>query len=57
MMQSGKSHKATRMCKAEKRALLLIDNFSAYELRVKQLVEKEELANTKVSIKQYLKKK
>jgi hypothetical protein len=40
----------TRMRKAGKRALLLIDNFSAHELGAKQIIEKEELINTKVSI-------
>jgi hypothetical protein len=39
------------MCKAGKRALLLMDNFSAYELGVEQMMEKGELTNTKVSIK------
>jgi hypothetical protein len=45
----------TRMRKAGKRALLLIDNFSAHELGVEQLVEKEELIHTEVTNKQYLK--
>ena len=38
------------MRKAGKRALLLIDNFSAYELGIKQMIEKGELINTKVNI-------
>jgi hypothetical protein len=41
----------TQMRKAGKRALLLMDNFSAYELGVKQIMENKELTNTKVSIK------
>jgi hypothetical protein len=39
------------MRKAEKRALLLINNFLAYKLGAKQIIKKEELINTKVSIK------
>jgi hypothetical protein len=35
--------------------LLLINNFSAYELGVKQIEEKRELTNTKVNIFLYLK--
>lgn len=38
-----------RMYKAGKRALLLMDNFSAHELAVVQMIEKGELKNTKVS--------
>jgi hypothetical protein len=34
--------------------LLLIDNFSAHELGVKQIKEKRELTNTKVNISLYL---
>jgi hypothetical protein len=39
------------MRKVGKRALLLMDNFSAYELEVKQIIENKELTNTKVSVK------
>jgi hypothetical protein len=39
------------MRKARKRALLLIDNFSAHKLGAEQMIKKEELTNTKVSIK------
>jgi hypothetical protein len=35
--------------------LLLIDNFFAYELGVKQIEEKRELINIKVNISLYLK--
>jgi hypothetical protein len=38
-----------------KKVLLLIDNFSAYELGVEQIEEKRELTNTKVNISLYLK--
>jgi hypothetical protein len=38
-----------------KKVLLLIDNFFAYELDVKQIEEKRELTNTKVNIFLYLK--
>jgi hypothetical protein len=37
-----------------KKVLLLIDNFSAYELGVEQMEEKKELTNTKVNISLYL---
>jgi hypothetical protein len=40
----------TRMRKAGKRALLLMDNFSAHELGVEQMMEKGELSNAKVSV-------
>jgi hypothetical protein len=35
--------------------LLLINNFSAHELGVKQMEEKRKLTNTKVNISLYLK--
>jgi hypothetical protein len=31
-----------------------MDNFSAHKLGVEQMIEKGELTNTKVSVKQYL---
>jgi hypothetical protein len=40
----------TRMHKAGKRVLLLIDNFLAHELGVEQMIEKRGLTNIKVSI-------
>jgi hypothetical protein len=38
------------MCKARRRALLLINNFLVYKLGTKQIIIKKELINTKVSI-------
>jgi hypothetical protein len=37
-----------------KKVLLLMDNFSAHELAVEQMMEKGELTHTKVSISLYL---
>ena len=45
----------TRMDITEKRALLLMDNFSAHELGVERMIQKEEPTNTKVCEQQYLK--
>jgi hypothetical protein len=38
-----------------KEVLLLMDNFSAHELGVEQIIEKGELTHTKVSISSFLK--
>jgi hypothetical protein len=43
-----------RMKCQNKKVLLLIDNFSAHKLAVKQMMEKGELTHTKVSIFLYL---
>jgi hypothetical protein len=37
-----------RMCYANKKVLLLINNFLAYKLKVKQIIKKGELIYTKV---------
>jgi hypothetical protein len=43
-----------RMKCQNKKVLLLMDNFLAYELAVEQMMEKGELTHTKVSIFLYL---